>query len=786
MAEGKRTDLNPSILQRASEAFRYALSGVKPTTWFSPSQPIQPVAPREDVVGRRYDFPVGFNLNYTPRSGSPIDFMSLRLLADNCDLIRLAIETRKDQLEGLDWNIRPRDKDSRSSAKNDPRIQELVDFFQSPDKNLTWHQWLRQLGEELFVTDAVSIYRRLNRGGKLYALQLIDGTTIKPLIDEKGYTPIDPDPAYQQILKGIPAVDYTARELIYAPRNRRVFSAYGFPNVEQIVTTVAICIKRAKHQLDYYTEGNIPDALLTGPEQWKAKDIEEWQAVWDAMLSGDTGARRHGRWVPNGTKAEVLKQPPLKDQYDEWLARVVCYCFSLPHDAFVQQVNRATAETSTDRALKEGLNPLKRYIKGLMDKVIREDFGYGDLEFVFEDNESENVELGNLQLARVKAGVITEDEERERLGKEPYSPEQLAEIRAARQPKAFGQPQQGDGEEDPKAKGKKQPDDEETQKHSHSHLKKSNDPPSLKGIHAQTDEALRLKSELKKKISSVLKATERSVCKQIEEGTAYLKKAQAGQDLQKRKGDEKSPRPANPSDDTIATVTLHPASANAEDSIVALTGLDEATSITLTVDLTPMNTLADDTLPLLADAGRDAGSRALASVGVSQRSNLVNQVNQRAVAYAEQRSAEMVGMRRVGGVLVPNPNAEMVISESTREQLREIISEGLAENIGKDEIIQRILDSTTFSEERAALIAATEIGNANSMAALEGFKAAADLGIIVKKAWLVDDAPCLVCEANAAVGAIALDEEFPSGDIAPLAHPNCECSLVSSIADDET
>jgi hypothetical protein len=57
--------------------------------------------------------------------------------------------------------------------------------------------------EEMLVIDAATLYPRYNRGGALYALDIIDGATIKPLIGEDGRAPESPDPAYQQILKGI-------------------------------------------------------------------------------------------------------------------------------------------------------------------------------------------------------------------------------------------------------------------------------------------------------------------------------------------------------------------------------------------------------------------------------------------------------------------------------------------------------------------------------------------------------------------------------------------------------
>jgi hypothetical protein len=52
-----------------------------------------------------------------------------------------------------------------------------------------------------------------------------------------------------------------------------------------------------------------------------------------------------------------LREPVLKDDFDEWLAWVVCFAFSLPPTAFVKQTNRATAETQQETATTEGLVP---------------------------------------------------------------------------------------------------------------------------------------------------------------------------------------------------------------------------------------------------------------------------------------------------------------------------------------------------------------------------------------------------------------------------------------------
>ena len=41
------------------------------------------------------------------------------------------------------------------------------------------------------------------------------------------------------------------------------------------------------------------------------------------------------KFMPADFKLIEARQPPLKDQYDEWLARVICYAFSVPVSAFV-------------------------------------------------------------------------------------------------------------------------------------------------------------------------------------------------------------------------------------------------------------------------------------------------------------------------------------------------------------------------------------------------------------------------------------------------------------------
>jgi hypothetical protein len=134
-------------------------------------------------------------------------------------LLRAMIETRKDQIAGLSYSVRSRDPAGAPDAA--ARIQSALAFLARPDRRHSFAAWLRMLLEDMLVIDAATIYPRFTRGGSLYSLDVIDGSTITPLIGEDGRSPEPPDPAYQQVLHGVPAADFSSEELLYLPRNVR-------------------------------------------------------------------------------------------------------------------------------------------------------------------------------------------------------------------------------------------------------------------------------------------------------------------------------------------------------------------------------------------------------------------------------------------------------------------------------------------------------------------------------------------------------------------------------------
>lgn len=395
--------------------------------WFGPLNPIEPTAP-DSVKGRVLDFPSGYNLTIQTRAYEAITFSQLRGFAESYDLLRLVIESRKDQMARLQWNIVLRDhaKDRAKDPATLEMIQRIERFFVRPDGVHFWADWIRMIMEDLLVLDAPSIYRRRTYGGDLYALEPIDGGTIKRVIDDWGRTPQYPSPAYQQVLKGFPAIDYTTRELIYRPRNNRTHKIYGLSPVEQIVMTINIGLRRQIWQLQSFTEGNIPEALIGTPSTWTPDQIRSFQDWFDGMLEGNTGERRRARFVPGEVAKGYVptKNGELFGAAEEWLARVVCYAFSVSPQPFIAMMNRATAETAQETAVQEGLAPLQQWVKGLIDSIIMDDFGTEDLEFQWFDEEELDPSVKSQILDReVGSGLLTMNEARAEKGLDPFDHE---------------------------------------------------------------------------------------------------------------------------------------------------------------------------------------------------------------------------------------------------------------------------------------------------------------------------------------------------------------------------
>ncbi|HXN32796.1 MAG TPA: phage minor head protein [Polyangiaceae bacterium] len=175
----------------------------------------------------------------------------------------------------------------------------------------------------------------------------------------------------------------------------------------------------------------------------------------------------------------------------------------------------------------------------------------------------------------------------------------------------------------------------------------------------------------------------------------------------------------------------------------------------------------------------DGAKQTLLELGIEDDAKITEQVFTSAKDWATKRSAELVGKSwGEDGNLVDNPDAEMAITDATRDDIREAVAQALEDGDSAAELGETIEGLGAFSEARAEMIARTEIIRAHGQGQLAAMR---DSGVVERKAWSTaeDDDVSEECEANADQGGIDLDDAFDSGDDAPPAHPNCRCALVA-------
>ena len=368
-----------------------------------------------------------FSNQITARSkpGSGIDFATLRRFSVQYDVARAAINRRKRQLNTLEWDIVAAEEDDKTDYKDIIRPLKS-EFKKIGGYRVRFRELLDTMVDDLLTLDAVAIYKRPNMGGGLYGLQPVDAATIVLEVDEAGGTPMPPDVAYKQFIRGKEVAQFTADEMYYEMMNPRTYTPYGLSPIESLVIGISAALKSEIYNLHLLTEGNIPEGFFGVPEDWTPDQIKEFQALWDAALSGDTRATSKLKFVPGGKgtgyQAAVKPEDMKYKEFQEWLMKKTCMLFEIqPQDlGFTDTVNKATGEVQQDIGLNAGLIPLAHFFEEIFTDVIQEDLGYTNLKFKYTGldytDEKYDAEVAAI---KINSGQTTVDEVRRARGEEP-------------------------------------------------------------------------------------------------------------------------------------------------------------------------------------------------------------------------------------------------------------------------------------------------------------------------------------------------------------------------------
>lgn len=456
-----------SVAGRQVTGVSNPLPRIDPQVAFGPGVPlipgaIDPVRPDTGRPEPRFnEYPVSSNLPGV--SDRLVPWKVLRDAADAGGLPRRCIEIRKAEVTTLDWAItitkqaveaaQSGSSRPQSEVENDLRQRLSADmvrcttFWEQPDpgQGEDFAEWLSKLLEEHLVLDAVAIYPRLTYGGDLYALEILDGSTIKPLRDHRGGRPAPPNPAFQQLLWGFPRGEFIADtdaegnvlgafpadKLVYKRRNVRAHTPYGYSAVEQALEDVDVWLRRRKWIRDEYTEGTVPTGWITSDGQtgWTPAQVREYETDLNDVYSGGTAARHRLRVLPPGfnvdTGTDVAER--YKPEYDLFLVKQIAAHFdvTIAELGFTETGGLGSSgwhEGQADVQQRKGTLPTLRWLQQLLTTVSRAHLGMpAELEFRFLGLEEEDAAAADeVAGARVGEARMTLNEDRDRQGQPRY------------------------------------------------------------------------------------------------------------------------------------------------------------------------------------------------------------------------------------------------------------------------------------------------------------------------------------------------------------------------------
>jgi 2'-5' RNA ligase len=445
---------------------------------FGPLSPLDPIPIDQPPDGfdrpmpRRWQYPFGWNIPRSlPRTEGVTltDFGTLRSLAQLYSVARACIQLLKSEIRALEWDIVPT-KDAAKAMRGDhkamrdfgERRSECIRFFKNPDPEYgSWSSWLDTLLEDIYAIDAASVYLRPSRvrgrglmGSDLSALEIIDGSSFRPLVDLHGSRPTPPSPAYEQYIYGIPRTDnisimcdadlsddlrktkvqdYRGDQLLYLPYTRAANRPYGSPPIEQALVPVMSGLSKQGYQLDYYRSGSIPGLFVSpGDAAMTASQIRDLETALN-VIAGDVGMKHQIVVLPPGSKVMPQKPPELADQFDMIVSTEVCMAFQvqptelglMPQVATVQSPSAMNQASKADAARhqRKSLVPMLQFLKqGLLDKVIQVACGQTDMQFLFEglEEDEDEVSLTGLLGTQIGTGLRSVDEGRGVLGLDPW------------------------------------------------------------------------------------------------------------------------------------------------------------------------------------------------------------------------------------------------------------------------------------------------------------------------------------------------------------------------------
>jgi 8-oxo-dGTP pyrophosphatase MutT (NUDIX family) len=429
---------------------------------FGPGSPLTPDAldrlrPDGRADARRWQYPVTVNLQLG-QYGAP--WSTLYDIATNVDVVSHCLNLVCDAISGMEWSfsfsnqvidqIRLENNEPNSAKaialardKYGEELTRVQKFWQYPDEEMdqTFSQWLSAVVWAHLVYDGLPIIPKYTLGGDLHSLSLIDTSSIKRLVNDYGFPPQPPAPAFQQVLYGFPRSEFQADnydgpvegeyrrdQMAYFVRRYRPKTLYGFSIVEECIPYATLYQQRQEWLHAEWSHGSTPKGVIktTGTEGWTPEQFSYFQTSVNDQWSGQTQRRQQVMVLRPGMEWDQLKDfaELYTTTFDEWITMQLGSKFGVPQQQLgipMHSFARSGVQnqTSMDLTDKFSLDSLVNFLVDCINRLNSRFMGVGPeitVTATSGNGDQSDYQRAQADASDVNNGIRTRNEVRQERG----------------------------------------------------------------------------------------------------------------------------------------------------------------------------------------------------------------------------------------------------------------------------------------------------------------------------------------------------------------------------------
>lgn len=369
------------------------------------------------------------------RKPTKITFSTLRRMSRANWVDRTCINTLRDEITAVPWDIVAVDP---KRPYSEGFRQYLIDLLKKPNRNNeNWRTFIDKIMEDILVLDAGCVEIVRDQKGRIAELWYVDGATIKPCYDEKGYIM---EPAYQQYFPtsnmNVPVAEFDNKDLIYMmwnPQGANDVYGYGMSPVESGLAVGTAFLYAEAYNMGFFNQNAIPPTIINlGPKASPAQ-VQAFQAFLMNEMMGSGGF-----WKPvignfgDGFSVEPILKSPADLQlinYVTWQMRwkVALYRMSPQDIGFTLDQYKAEGQVQQQLSKNKAIDSLKQVLADYINREILGDEGWPisfkemNLHFQWTDTDSvDPYDQAEIDDIYIKNGTKAVNEIRqERFGLDP-------------------------------------------------------------------------------------------------------------------------------------------------------------------------------------------------------------------------------------------------------------------------------------------------------------------------------------------------------------------------------